>query len=135
VHAYAAATVPRICLVLRKAYGGAYIVMDSRELGNDACFAWPGAEIAVMGSRGAVQILFGKRLAALDDPGERERERLALETDYDARFCSPIEAAERGLVDEVIDPHDTRRVLGAALAVHTRKREAAVARKHSISPC
>jgi acetyl-CoA carboxylase carboxyltransferase component len=135
VHAYAAATVPRICLVLRKAYGGAYIVMDSRELGNDACFAWPGAEIAVMGSKGAVQILFGKRLAAIEDPEERERERLALETEYDARFCSPVEAAERGLVDEVIDPHDTRRVLGAALAIHSRKRETAVARKHSISPC
>jgi acetyl-CoA carboxylase carboxyltransferase component len=135
VHAYAAATVPRICLVLRKAYGGAYIVMDSRELGNDACYAWPGAEIAVMGSKGAVQILFGKRLAAIEDPGERERRRQALETDYDARFCSPAEAAERGLVDEVIDPHDTRRVLGAALAVHARKRETAVARKHSISPC
>ncbi|HKN89666.1 MAG TPA: carboxyl transferase domain-containing protein [Acidimicrobiia bacterium] len=135
VHAYAAATVPRICLVLRKAYGGAYIVMDSRELGNDACFAWPGAEIAVMGSKGAVQILFGKRLAATRDPEERERQRIAMETDYDARFCSPIEAAERGLVDEVIDPHETRRVLGAALAVHARKRETAVARKHSISPC
>jgi acetyl-CoA carboxylase carboxyltransferase component len=135
VHAYAAATVPRICLVLRKAYGGAYIVMDSRELGNDACFAWPGAEIAVMGSKGAVQILFGKRLAAIEDADERERQRLALETDYDARFCSPIEAAERGLVDQVIDPHDTRRVLGAALAVHARKRETAVSRKHSISPC
>ena len=114
VHAYAAATVPRICLVLRKAYGGAYIVMDSRELGNDACYAWPGAEIAVMGSKGAVQILFGKRLAAIDDVEERERQRVALETDYDARFCSPAEAAERGLVDEVIDPGDTRRVLGAA---------------------
>jgi acetyl-CoA carboxylase carboxyltransferase component len=135
VHAYAAATVPRICLVLRKAYGGAYIVMDSRELGNDACFAWPGAEIAVMGSKGAVQILFGKKLAAIENEEVREKERLALESDYDARFCSPIEAAERGLVDEVIDPHDTRRVLGAALAVHTRKRETAVARKHSISPC
>jgi acetyl-CoA carboxylase carboxyltransferase component len=134
VHAYAAATVPRICLVLRKAYGGAYIVMDSRQLGNDACFAWPGAEIAVMGSKGAVQILFGKRLAAIDAE-ERERQRIALETDYDARFCSPVEAAERGLVDDVIDPHDTRRVLGAALAVHARKRETAVARKHSISPC
>jgi acetyl-CoA carboxylase carboxyltransferase component len=82
-----------------------------------------------------VQILFGKRLAAIDDADERERQRLALETDYDARFCSPIEAAERGLVDQVIDPHDTRRVLGAALAVHARKRETAVARKHSISPC
>jgi len=135
VHAYAAATVPRICLVLRKAYGGAYIVMDSRELGNDACFAWPSAEIAVMGSKGAVQILFGKKLAAIDDAEAREKERLALETDYDARFCSPIEAAERGLVDEVVDPHDTRRVLAAALAVHARKRESGVARKHSISPC
>ena len=134
VHAYAAATVPRICLVLRKAYGGAYIVMDSRELGNDACFAWPGAEIAVMGSKGAVQILFGKKLAAIEDAEERERQRLALETDYDARFCSPVEAAERGLVDEVIDPHDTRRVLGAALAVHGRKRETGAPRKHSLSP-
>src|SRR5581483_3037148 len=113
VHAYAAATVPRICLVLRKAYGGAYIVMDSRELGNDASFAWPGAEIAVMGSKGAVQILFGKRLAAMVD------------AEYDAGFCSPVEAAERGLVDDVIDPADTRRILGAALAVHARKRETA----------
>ena len=135
VHAYAAATVPRLCLVLRKAYGGAYIVMDSRELGNDACFAWPGAEIAVMGSKGAVQILFGKRLAAIEGDEERERQRVALEADYDARFCSPIEAAERGLVDEIIDPHDTRRVLGAALAVHAAKRESTPARKHSISPC
>jgi acetyl-CoA carboxylase carboxyltransferase component len=134
VHAYAAATVPRLCLVLRKAYGGAYIVMDSRELGNDACFAWPGAEIAVMGSKGAVQILFGKTLAAIDDAEVREQERVALETDYDTRFCSPSEAAERGLVDDVIDPHDTRRVLGAALAVQARKRETSVARKHSISP-
>jgi acetyl-CoA carboxylase carboxyltransferase component len=121
--------------VLRKAYGGAYIVMDSRELGNDACYAWPGAEIAVMGCKGAVQILFGKRLAAIDDAEERDRQRIALETDYDTRFCSPVEAAERGLVDEVIDPLDTRRVLGAALSIHCRKRETAVARKHSISPC
>ena len=135
VHAYAAATVPRICLVLRKAYGGAYIVMDSRKLGNDACFAWPGAEIAVMGSRGAVQILFGKKLAEIENVEVREKERAALEADYDARFCSPIEAAERGLVDEVIDPHDTRSVLAAALAVHASKRETTVARKHSISPC
>ena len=135
VHAYAAATVPRICLVLRKAYGGAYIVMDSRNLGNDACFAWPGAEIAVMGSKGAVQILFGKKLAEIENAEVREKERAALEADYDARFCSPIEAAERGLVDEVIDPRDTRWVLGTALAVHASKRETAVARKHSISPC
>ena len=114
---------------------GVEVTGADRELGNDACYAWPGAEIAVMGSKGAVQILFGKRLAAICDLEERERQRIALETDYDARFCSPIEAAERGLVDEVIDPHETRRVLGAALAVHARKRETAVARKHSISPC
>ncbi|HLF40538.1 MAG TPA: carboxyl transferase domain-containing protein, partial [Acidimicrobiia bacterium] len=135
VHAYAAATVPRLCLVLRKAYGGAYIVMDSRELGNDACFAWPGAEIAVMGARGAVQVLFGKRLAAIEDPEERETVRAGLEADYELRYCSPAEAAERGLVDEVIDPLDTRRVLGAALAAHAAKREQDTTRKHSISPC
>ena len=135
VHAYAAASVPRICLVLRKAYGGAYIVMDSRELGNDACFAWPTAEIAVMGARGAVQVLFGKRLAAIDDPEERERTRAGLEGDYELRYCSPAEAAERGLVDDVIDPLDTRRVLGAALALQVTKRERPGTRKHSISPC
>jgi acetyl-CoA carboxylase carboxyltransferase component len=135
VHAYAEATVPRLCLVLRKAYGGAYIVMDSRQLGNDACFAWPGAEIAVMGATGAVQILFGKRLAEIDDPEAAAAERLALEADYTARYCSPAVAAERGLVDDVIDPADTRRVLAAALAAQATKRETKVARKHSITPC
>ena len=135
VHAYAAATVPRLCLVLRKAYGGAYIVMDSRDLGNDACFAWPGAEIAVMGAKGAVQVLFGKRLEAIEDVAERERLRATLEQDYEERYCSPAVAAERGLVDDVIDPAETRRVLGTALALHATKREGLTARKHSISPC
>ena len=88
-----------------------------------------------MGSKGAVQILFGKKLAGIENAKVREKERAALEADYDARFCSPLEAAERGLVDEVVDPHDTRRVLAAALAVHASKRETAVVRKHSISPC
>ncbi|MGH9005180.1 MAG: acyl-CoA carboxylase subunit beta, partial [Acidimicrobiia bacterium] len=88
VHAYAAATVPRICLVLRKAYGGAYIVMDSKELGNDACFAWPSAEIAVMGAKGAVQVLFGKRLAAMESAAERDQTRAGLEADYETRFCT-----------------------------------------------
>ncbi len=135
VHAYAAASVPRLCLVLRKAYGGAYIVMDSRELGNDACFAWPCAEIAVMGPKGAVQILYGKRLAQTADPEEAARLRAGLEADYEARFCSPAEAAERGLVDDVIDPLQTRAVLAHALAVHTTKRERPTSRKHTISPC
>jgi acetyl-CoA carboxylase carboxyltransferase component len=88
-----------------------------------------------MGSKGAVQILFGKKLAEIENLDVRDKERAVLEADYDARFCSPVEAAERGLVDDVIDPHDTRRVLGAALAVQSRKRETSVARKHSISPC
>jgi acetyl-CoA carboxylase carboxyltransferase component len=135
VHAYAAATVPRVCLVLRKAYGGAYIVMDSKELGNDASFAWPGAEIAVMGAKGAVQVLFGKRLAAVATDTERDAVRASLETDYEARFCTPGLAAERGLVDDIIDPLDTRRVLSGALAGLASKRERHVIRKHTISPC
>ncbi len=135
VHAYAAATVPRICLVLRKAYGGAYIVMDSKGLGNDASFAWPGAEIAVMGAKGAVQVLSGKRLSAIGSDWEREQVRAGLERDYEARFCNPRLAAERGLVDDIIDPLDTRRVLGGALAGLASKRERHATRKHTISPC
>src|SRR5207247_8951782 len=94
---------PRLSLGVRKAYGGAYIVMDSRCLGSDFCAAWPGAEIAVMGAKGAVQILFGRRLAALDGEA-RERERALLEADYTARYCAPYVAAERGYIDDVIDP-------------------------------
>ena len=93
VHAYSAATVPRICVVLRKAYGGAYIVMDSRGLGNDLCVAWPGAEIAVMGAAGAVAILNKGRDATPDSS-----------TEYRDAFENPYRAAERGLVDAVIDP-------------------------------
>src|SRR5687768_6877857 len=105
VHAYAAATVPRICLVLRKAYGGAYIVMDSRELGNDACFAWPRAEIAVMGASGAVAILNRREIDAAPDP-EAERRRLV--DSYRLNYCTPRIAAERGYVDAVIQPETTR---------------------------
>ena len=90
VHAYAEATVPRLCVVLRKAYGGAYIVMDSKNLGNDWCVAWPTAEIAVMGAPGAVQILHRQRPAAIDDDAERRpRSRLALEAEYEERFANP----------------------------------------------
>ena len=96
VHAYAAATVPRLCVVLRKAYGGAYIVMDSKGLGNDWCAAWPGAEVAVMGASGAVAVLEGRRLAAIADDGEREQERRGLEDDYRRQHCTPAKAAERG---------------------------------------
>jgi acetyl-CoA carboxylase carboxyltransferase component len=122
VHAYAAATVPRLCVVVRKAYGGAYIVMDSRGLGNDICVSWPTAEIAVMGAPGAVAVLHGRRLAAVDDEDDRARRQAELEAEYAERHCTPAVAAERGYVDEVIDPHDTRRVLVSGLAaLHTKR--------------
>jgi acetyl-CoA carboxylase carboxyltransferase component len=133
VFAYGEATVPRLCLVVRKAYGGAYIVMDSRGLGNDYCLAWPTAEIAVMGAKGAVQILFGKRLAGMD-PNDREHEAGALEADYVVKYCTPDVAAERGFVDEVIDPRHTRAALAGALRTIGNKREYLPDRRHSNTP-
>jgi propionyl-CoA carboxylase beta chain len=134
VHAYAAAEVPRLCVVLRKAYGGAYIVMDSKNLGNDWCLAWPSAEIAVMGAPGAVQILHGRRLQAIDDEDLRSKEQTLLETEYAERFANPYIAAERGYVDSVIAPVDTRRALAAALEHLATKREHRRDRRHANSP-
>ena len=119
VHAYCAATVPRVSVILRKAYGGAYIVMDSRGIGNDLCLAWPTAEIAVMGTAPAVQILGNKGVTA---------------EDYEESFLNPWRAAERGFVDDVIAPADTRRVVAAAFAALATKRDTAVARTHSNGP-
>jgi acetyl-CoA carboxylase carboxyltransferase component len=133
VHAYCAATVPRVCVVMRKAYGGAYIVMDSRGIGNDLCVAWPTAEIAVMGGAGAVQILYGRRLRTMDtEPRVDEEARLLDE--YDAAFSNPYRAAELGLVDAVIQPAETRRVLCDALDVLATKRDAQPPRRHSNTP-
>ncbi|HEY5110651.1 MAG TPA: carboxyl transferase domain-containing protein [Acidimicrobiales bacterium] len=123
--AYAEATVPRICVILRKAFGGAYIVMDSKGLGNDLCVAWPGAEIAVMGAEGAAQILYRR---------ESEEERADLQEAYAERFLTPYQAAERGFVDAVIDPSDTRTVVSGALDVLETRREALPRRKHTIGP-
>jgi acetyl-CoA carboxylase carboxyltransferase component len=134
VHAYASATMPRLCVVLRKAYGGAYIVMDSKGLGNDWCVAWPSAEIAVMGAAGAVEILHGRRLATIEDDEARRIEYGALVTEYDARFSSPYPAGERGYVDEVIAPVDTRRSLAAALDRLTSKRDTQPGCRHTNSP-
>jgi propionyl-CoA carboxylase beta chain len=134
VHAYAQATVPRLGVVLRKAYGGAYIVMDSKRLGNDWCVAWPGAEIAVMGASGAVQVLHGRKLAAVADADERARRERDLADEYAARFTGPYAAAERGFVDAVIDPVDTRRALSSALGRFATTREDAPHRRHSNIP-
>ena len=134
VYAYAEATVPRLCVVLRKAYGGAYIVMDSKGLGNDWCVAWPSAEIAVMGAPGAVQILHGRRLTDIHDPDARRQEQAALEQEYEERFANPYVAAERGFVDDVIAASDTRRVLAAALERLSTKAETRPTRRHGNTP-
>ena len=125
VYAYARATVPRICIILRKSYGGAYIVMDSKTMGNDLCLAWPWAELAVMGAGQAAAIL--QRRATPD-------ERAEFEADYAERLLNPYIAAERGLVDAVIDPADTRVDIAAALSTLEDKREVLAGRKHGNSP-
>jgi len=134
VYAYAEATVPRLCIVLRKAYGGAYIVMDSKGLGNDWCGAWPSAEIAVMGAPGAVQILHGRRLNDIHDPDARSAEQVALVDEYEERFANPYVAAERGFVDEVIAASDTRHILAAALDRLSTKVETRPTRRHGNTP-
>jgi acetyl-CoA carboxylase carboxyltransferase component len=133
VHAYCAATVPRVCIVLRKAYGGAYIVMDSRGVGNDVCLAWPGAEIAVMGGSAAVQILHGRRLRTLSDE-ERVTSERELVDEYGTAFSNPYRAAERGYVDAVIEPSETRSALLRTLEVLATKRDTGRPRRHSNGP-
>jgi acetyl-CoA carboxylase carboxyltransferase component len=125
VFAYARASVPRICVILRKSYGGAYIVMDSKTMGNDLCLAWPWAELAVMGAGQAAAIL--QRRATPD-------ERAAFEADYAERLLNPYVAAERGYVDAVIDPADTRAEIAAALELLEDKRERLEPRKHGNTP-
>ncbi len=136
VHTYTAATVPRLGVVLRKAYGGAYIVMDSRGIGNDWCAAWPSAQIAVMGASGAVQILHGRelRLAEASETSEPVGRRQVLESEYEEAFLNPQVAESRGYVDEVIDPVDTRRLLAGALARFSTKRDHQPERRHANPP-
>ena len=125
VFAYARASVPRVCVILRKSYGGAYIVMDSKKMGNDICLAWPSAELAVMGAGQAAAIL--QRRATPE-------ERAAFEADYSERLLNPYVAAERGYVDAVIDPADTRKEIASALTMLRDKREKLARRKHDNTP-
>jgi acetyl-CoA carboxylase carboxyltransferase component len=131
LYAYCEATVPRIQVITRKAYGGAYVVMDSKSIGSDLAFAWPSAELAVMGPQGAVEILYRRELQASADPVARRSE---LVDEYTERFANPYVAAERGFVDDVIDPADTRRKLIAGLEVLRTKREQLPQRKHGNIP-
>ncbi|MEU6172927.1 acyl-CoA carboxylase subunit beta [Streptantibioticus parmotrematis] len=131
LYAYCNATVPRIQLILRKAYGGAYIVMDSRSIGTDLSLAWPTNEIAVMGAEGAANVVFRREIAASDDP---EATRAARIEEYRRELMHPYYAAERGLVDDVIDPAETRSRLIGALAVLRAKHAPLPSRKHGNQP-
>jgi acetyl-CoA carboxylase carboxyltransferase component len=131
LYAYCEATVPRVQVITRKAYGGAYVVMNSKSIGADLAYAWPSAELAVMGPQGAVEILYRRELAAAPDPAARRAE---LVEEYTERFATPYIAAERGYVDDVISPADTRKVLARSLAMLASKREELPHRKHGNVP-
>lgn len=131
IYAYCEATVPKMTVVTRKAYGGAYIVMGSKHLGADINLAWPTAQIAVMGADGAVSILYRKQIAAAQDP-DAERERLI--EDYDAQMSNPYVAAERGYFDQVIYPHETRSQVIRFLRLLRTKRESLPPKKHGNIP-
>jgi acetyl-CoA carboxylase carboxyltransferase component len=131
LYAYCESTVPRIQVITRKAYGGAYVVMNSKSIGCDLAFAWPSAELAVMGPAGAVEIIYRREIEAADDPVARKTELI---DDYTERFANPYAAAERGYVDDVIDPAETRVVLCRSLDMLRSKREELPKRKHGNVP-
>jgi propionyl-CoA carboxylase beta chain len=127
LYAFSEATVPRMTVITRKAYGGAYLVMNSKHIRADISFAWPSAEIAVMGAEGAVNVIHRKHIADAEDPGAKRRELIE---DYMERFSTPYIAAERGYVDDVIEPQDTRKRLVQSLEMLRSKRESIPQRKH-----
>ncbi|MCS7009458.1 MAG: hypothetical protein NZL93_05935, partial [Chthoniobacterales bacterium] len=129
--AYAAATVPKITVIMRKAYGGAYLAMCSADLGADFVFAWPTAEIAVMGAEGAVNILFKKEIAEAPDPKAKAAE---LTAEYRARFASPYAAASKAMITDVIEPSETRAKVALALRNTLSKRETRPPKKHGNIP-
>jgi acetyl-CoA carboxylase carboxyltransferase component len=131
LYAFCEATVPKITVVTRKAYGGAYCVMNSKHIRSDLNLAWPTAEIAVIGAEGAVNIIFRRDLADADDPDSRRKE---LVDDYSERFANPYAAARRGYIDDVIEPRDTRPRLINALNMLQNKRDSNPPKKHGNIP-
>jgi len=131
LYAYSEATVPKINVILRKAYGGAYIAMSSRHLGADLVFAWPTAEIAVMGPDGAANIIFRKEIKEAADPVQTRQEKIE---EYRSRFANPYVAAARGYIDDVIEPEATRPRLVSALEMLESKRENRPPKKHGNMP-
>jgi acetyl-CoA carboxylase carboxyltransferase component len=132
--AYCSATVPKITIVTRKAYGGAYLAMCSQEMGADLVFAWPTAQIAVMGAEGAVNILFAKELKSVTDPAEKKAKSKEFVQQYRNEFASPYLAAARGYITDVIQPEETRAVVSMSLRKLLQKRELRPAKKHGLIP-
>jgi acetyl-CoA carboxylase carboxyltransferase component len=131
LYAYCESTVPRIQIITRKAYGGAYVVMNSKSIGADLAFAWPSAELAVMGPNGAVEIVYRRELAEAPDPASRRAELI---DEYTERYANPYIAAERGYIDDVISPADTRAVICKSLEILASKHEDLPRRKHGNVP-
>jgi propionyl-CoA carboxylase beta chain len=131
LYAYCEATVPRITVITRKSYGGAYLVMNARGIRADLVYAWPSAEIAVMGAQGAVNVVFRREIADADDIEVRRSELIS---SYEDQFNNPYRAAELGLVDEVIEPRETRVKLIRGLDMLRSKREVLPPRKHGNIP-
>ena len=134
LYAYGEATVPKVTVILRKAYGGAYDVMSSKHLRGDINYAWPSAEIAVMGPKGAIEVLYNKKLAEIEDPSDREVEFHKYEAEYKTKFANPYDAAKYGFIDDIIVPRNTRfRVIRAFQALSTKK-DTNPPKKHSNLP-
>jgi len=132
LYAYSEATVPKLTVILRKAYGGGYIAMSSRHLRADFVFAWPSAEIAVMGPEGAANIIFRKEITSSSDPdGTRKK----MVEEYKLKFANPYVAASRGYVDAVIEPSETRKFLMHSIAVSENKVVPMPEKKHGLPPC
>lgn len=129
--AYSAATVPKITLIMRKAYGGAYLAMCSKDLGADRVAAWPTGEVAVMGAAGAVNIIYGNEIKNAADP---EAARAKFIQEYEAEFANPYVGAARNLIDDIIEPKDTRRYLSLALESLRAKRDMRPQKKHGLIP-
>ncbi len=131
LYAYCEATVPKITVITRKAYGGAYDVMSSKHVRGDINYAWPTAEIAVMGAEGAVNILFKEEIEGAENPEQRRKELIA---EYIDKFANPYIAASRGYIDEIIEPHYTRTKLITALEMLKNKRDTNPPKKHGNIP-
>ena len=125
---------PKVTVTLRKAYGGAYIVMSSKHIRGDINYAWPTAEIAVMGASGAVEVLYGKEVAAIESPEEKARFVAGEEKEYNDKFSNPYNAARYGYIDDVIEPRNTRFRIIRALQSLATKRLQNPAKKHSNIP-